>query len=450
MRPPRPAAATGMNRFAGPAAPQTGADDLPHPVGRRRVADQPGRRVAAQAARLPHREKRDGGEWHAQQQAAERKADDGRPRHRQHHAERLQRIGAQPAAAGCPNGSARGHRSSAPGMMASPNSGQKKSGQGEPGSACRAITGRKVAVMIAAAIDRAAVLHHQHLVRHGADHVDVVRDQQVAQARSRCSRCSRPSTCFLDGDVQRAGGLVQHQQLGLTISAGRSPGAGAGRRRTRADSAAAARKLRLGQADVASACSEARSRRPEAAGRARARAGLAHDLLDRHARRQRGERVLEHHLHQPAHGPVGRGLRAPALPATSAAPWCGSRPSAASARVDLPEPDSPTTPSVPPAAPGNSRPSPPRIRPCGTSRGCREWAPDRPRAAAGRASPAAGIRRAGLVQPVALRPAVDQLAGVGMLRPLRTPRPPGPAPRGGRFPSPPPGRRTCAPGSGRA
>jgi hypothetical protein len=37
---------------------------------------------------------------------------------------------------------------SAPGTTARPKSGQKKSGQDEPGSAWRAITGKKVAVMM--------------------------------------------------------------------------------------------------------------------------------------------------------------------------------------------------------------------------------------------------------------------------------------------------------------
>ena len=53
---------------------------------------EPGGRIAAQAARLAHREQRDRGERHAQQQAAQREARDGRPDHRQQHAQRLQRA----------------------------------------------------------------------------------------------------------------------------------------------------------------------------------------------------------------------------------------------------------------------------------------------------------------------------------------------------------------------
>ena len=123
-------------------------EDLADAIGGGRIADQARRRVAAQAARIPHREKRDGGERHAQQQAAQREAADRRPGHRQHDAERLQRVGRRPAAAGCPNAWARGRRSARRARSARPNSGQKRSGQGEPGSAWRAITGRKVAVMM--------------------------------------------------------------------------------------------------------------------------------------------------------------------------------------------------------------------------------------------------------------------------------------------------------------
>jgi hypothetical protein len=59
------------------------------------------------------------------------------------------------------------------------------------------------------------VLHHQHLVRHGADHVDVVGDQQVAQALLALQPLQQPEHLLLDGDVERAGGLVEHQQLRL-------------------------------------------------------------------------------------------------------------------------------------------------------------------------------------------------------------------------------------------
>ena len=67
--------------------------------------------------------------------------------------------------------------------------------------------------------------------------------------------------------------------------------------------------------------------------------------------RQRGERVLEHHLHAPAHAaqvPRGRRCRCARRPIATSPPAIGCSASSAMPSVVLPEPDSPTMPSVSP------------------------------------------------------------------------------------------------------
>ena len=78
---------------------------------------------------------------------------------------------------------------------------------------------------------------------------------------------------------------------------------------------------------------------------------LGEDVADRHARVERGVGVLEHHLHAPAQRPDLRGdrLRDVLRPRSGSSPRraCGCGRSAAP-RVDLPQPDSPTRPTVSP------------------------------------------------------------------------------------------------------
>ena len=67
----------------------------------------------------------------------------------------------------------------------------------------------------AAQFDHFAVFHHQHLVRHGADHVHIVGDEHIAQTLAALQALQQRQHLLLDGDIERAGGLVQHQHVGL-------------------------------------------------------------------------------------------------------------------------------------------------------------------------------------------------------------------------------------------
>ena len=50
---------------------------------------------------------------------------------------------------------------------------------------------------------------------HGADDVHVVGDEQVGQALVALQALQQHQHLLLDGDVERAGGFVEHQHLGL-------------------------------------------------------------------------------------------------------------------------------------------------------------------------------------------------------------------------------------------
>ena len=52
-------------------------------------------------------------------------------------------------------------------------------------------------------------------MRHGADDLHIVRDEQVAQALLSLQALQQGQHLLLDGDIEGAGGLVQHQHLGL-------------------------------------------------------------------------------------------------------------------------------------------------------------------------------------------------------------------------------------------
>ena len=119
---------------------------------------------------------------------------------------------------------------------------------------------------------------------------------------------------LLHRDVERRGRLVEHQDLGPQHHrARRSRCAGAGRPRTRADSGRArrpCRRRRRGRPRRASAAtSVSRSSRDEL-GPMQLEA-LADDPADGHARAERAERILEHHLHAPAQPPARLGRRRP-------------------------------------------------------------------------------------------------------------------------------------------
>ena len=136
----------------------------------------------------------------------------------------------------------------------------------------------------------------------------------------------------------------------------------AGRRRTGAGSAA---------------CSSGRGRRARAARRRSRRCSargtrpcttrrLADDVVDAHARIERGKRILEDHLHRRA---CCRAAVASSVVQSRAAkaprPALGAcRPATMRPSVDLPQPDSPTRPTTSPSCDGERRRRRPRARHC--------------------------------------------------------------------------------------
>ena len=123
-----------------------------------------------------------------------------------------------------------------------------------------------------------------------------------------------------------------------------------------------------------------RGRRPRARGRTRAlvlaragtpwtRSGSATIARDPLARVQRLVRVLEDHLHPPAQL-AQAALAATGSPSSATSPAAGSTsPSIARASVDLPQPDSPTTPRISPRRHSSETPSTARAT-CAAPRKC--------------------------------------------------------------------------------
>ena len=152
-------------------------------------------------------------------------------------------------------------------------------------------------------------------MRHGAHHRHVVGDEQVAQAPVALQALQQGQHLFLDGDVERAGGLVQHQQVGLHDQGARQGDALALPAREFVRVARQQlRKARFVQPDFGQLIAHAGGARGGVQlGRVHAQA-LAHDLFHRHARRQRRERILKHHLHGAPQGLIVRVPMRPAAP----------------------------------------------------------------------------------------------------------------------------------------
>ena len=177
------------------------------------------------------------------------------------------------------------------------------------------------------------------------DHRQVVRDEDVGQVEVALQVPQQVQDLRLDRDVERRDRLVADDQLRLTARArARRRSAGAGRRRTRAGSGCSAPGS--GRRVSSSSCTRVfapfgpvdRERR-------------ADDLADRLARVQRRVRILEDHLHLAPQRPqlrAGSDARC-RVPSKRIVPAVGSSSrSIRRAVVDLPQPDSPTMPSVSP------------------------------------------------------------------------------------------------------
>jgi hypothetical protein len=141
-----------------------------------------------------------------------------------------------------------------------------------------------------------AEVHHQDAIGDVLDHVQVVRDEDVRQRQLGLEILEQVEDLGLDGLVERRDGLVEHEELGIEHERARDvhPLALASRQFVRV-----ARAVEPGiEADALEEAPGAGARL--AAGRAVHEQAERHRVVDRHARIQRGVRVLKDELHVPA------------------------------------------------------------------------------------------------------------------------------------------------------
>ena len=199
-----------------------------------------------------------------------------------------------------------------------------------------------------AALDDHAVLHHEHAVAQVADDAEVVRDEEVAHARdSRCRSTSRSRICAWietsSADTASSSTITdgprgQRARDGdpLTLAAGEAEREPV--------------EHRVGEADLREQLEHALAPRRRGAETLAAK-GVEQDALDVPARVERAQRVL---VHDGDARSRARGACARAAPTrrdravAPSPPSSDSSPSASRAVVLLPEPDSPTMPSVSP------------------------------------------------------------------------------------------------------
>ena len=196
-------------------------------------------------------------------------------------------------------------------------------------------------------LDDPAEVHDRDGVGDVADDREVVRDQQQAELELAGERGEEVRDLRLRRGVERGERLVEHDHGRARRRApARSRCAAAGRPRTRAGS------LRAAAAGRPTWSSSVATRAPTAAQRGRAPSDaqrLADLLADPAPRVERRERVLEHHL-QPrelARTRAAGRAAGPRCPSKRIVPAAGATmPTAARASVDLPQPDSPTRPTI--------------------------------------------------------------------------------------------------------
>jgi hypothetical protein len=147
-------------------------------------------------------------------------------------------------------------------------------------------------------LDDLAGVHQRHAMRHARDDGQVVRDQQQPQALRLLQFLEQIEHLRLDGDVERGGGLVGDQEVGLGRQRHRDHHAlllaAAHAERVVVDAA-----LGLGDADPAQPLDRLRARRLAA------QRGVGLDRLDDlradlHHRIEAGGRLLEDHADAPA------------------------------------------------------------------------------------------------------------------------------------------------------
>ena len=187
-------------------------------------------------------------------------------------------------------------------------------------------------------LDDLAALHDDDVVGHGAHHREVVADEEIGELVRALQVAQQLDDLLLHRAVERRGRLVEHDRPSASGSwRGRWRCAGAGRRRIRADSGCACRDRGRPRRSASTA---RRSRSLRGQRRLVDEQALGDDLPDRHARRQRAERVLEDDLQLAPQRPHLRavGRRDVAGRRSGSRPSLGSSRSSARPSVDLPEP----------------------------------------------------------------------------------------------------------------
>ena len=198
-----------------------------------------------------------------------------------------------------------------------------------------------------ALLDDPAVVHDRDVGRDVADHREVVGDEEHRQAELALELADQVEHRALDRDVERRGDLVGDHDL-------RAAGEGAGQRDALA---LAAGELR----PAGRRHGRGRGGRARAAGRPRpgARRGSRRAAAPRRCSRRSSSagRARSTGPGRPsAAGAAGRASAPAARRAGSARRAIGARPTAARARVDLPDPDSPTRPTTCPGGHGQADP----------------------------------------------------------------------------------------------
>ena len=181
---------------------------------------------------------------------------------------------------------------------------------------------------------------------------EIVRDEQIGEFELALQVLQQVDDLRLHRNVERRDRLVADDEARLAAQGrARCRCAGAGRRRTRADSARAAER---GKRTRSSSFAHARRRAPRVGRRRGSRTASAMVSPTRHARIERAVGVLEDDLHAAAAPRAARRCRERRdrrRPSNRTAPAVGSiRRNSRRPVVDLPQPDSPTRPSVSPRA----------------------------------------------------------------------------------------------------
>ena len=202
-------------------------------------------------------------------------------------------------------------------------------------------------------LDDPPEIHDRDAARQVPHHAQVVRDEQIRELEAPLQLEQEVQDLRLDRHVERRHRLVGDDELRLERERARDADALA---LAAAELVRVARRELGREADDLEQLAHALRERRAARQPVHAQA-LADRLAHRHARVQRRERVLEDDLHAAAHARAARAResRRRSRPSNAISPASGSiRRSASRASVDLPQPDSPTRPSVSPASSSRS------------------------------------------------------------------------------------------------